>query len=148
MYLPDGSRIPLSTRTSGLPDPHTRGIFDILLCWYADLTITTQELENERKTFYTEKEKEHAWTETAKVVEIYSDNTVKRWKEEIDTHLVFVSAQCSIYPLTTADAHNAGRSLFGRRYGIQRPIISTSTTPCHRPYSSSVADDFTPTGKF
>ena len=89
-----------------------------------------------------------AWTETAKVVEIYSDNTVKRWKEEIDTHLVFVSAQCSIYPLTTADAHNAGRSLFGRRYGIQRPIISTSTTPRHRPYSSSVADDFTPTGKF
>ena len=39
---------------------------------------------------YTEEEKKTAWDETARVVKEYSDEMVKRWKEEIDTLLVYV----------------------------------------------------------
>ncbi|EIW54215.1 uncharacterized protein TRAVEDRAFT_78900, partial [Trametes versicolor FP-101664 SS1] len=32
---------------------------------------------------------EEAWSNAAKMVEAYSDEMIKRWKEEIDTYLVF-----------------------------------------------------------
>ena len=43
---------------------------------------------------------------------------------------------------------NTGWSLLSRPYGIQRPIVPTSTTPRHRPYSGSAADNLGPAGKF
>ncbi|EIW54285.1 uncharacterized protein TRAVEDRAFT_86305, partial [Trametes versicolor FP-101664 SS1] len=30
-----------------------------------------------------------AWTSAARMVEMYSEEMIKRWKEEIDTYLVF-----------------------------------------------------------
>ncbi|KAI0758705.1 hypothetical protein C8Q74DRAFT_1160096, partial [Fomes fomentarius] len=38
---------------------------------------------------FTPEEKKRAWDETAKIVKDYSDELVKRWKEEIDTLLVY-----------------------------------------------------------
>ncbi|EIW54219.1 uncharacterized protein TRAVEDRAFT_97236, partial [Trametes versicolor FP-101664 SS1] len=38
---------------------------------------------------YTQVEKTEAWSSAAKMVETYSDEMIKRWKEEIDTYLVF-----------------------------------------------------------
>ena len=43
---------------------------------------------------YTPEECALAWSETAGVVKTYSDEMVKRWKEEIDTLLVFVRGYC------------------------------------------------------
>ena len=54
------------------------------------MTLPLKQLTDERKTFYNDAEKEEAWTETAAAVKKYGDEMVKRWKEEIDTHLVFV----------------------------------------------------------
>ena len=42
---------------------------------------------------YTQAERDEAFMKTAKVVKDYSDELVKRWKEEIDTLLVYVSTQ-------------------------------------------------------
>lgn len=44
----------------------------------------------ERDKVYTQVEKTEAWSSAAKMVETYSDEVIKRWKEEIDTYLVFV----------------------------------------------------------
>lgn len=44
----------------------------------------------ERHTVYTHAERAEAWSSAAKIVETYSDEMIKRWKEEIDTYLVFV----------------------------------------------------------
>ncbi|KAI0758690.1 hypothetical protein C8Q74DRAFT_1187143, partial [Fomes fomentarius] len=38
---------------------------------------------------FTPEERKSAWDETAKIVKDYSDQLVKRWKEEIDTLLVY-----------------------------------------------------------
>ncbi|KAI0758896.1 hypothetical protein C8Q74DRAFT_271116 [Fomes fomentarius] len=43
----------------------------------------------ERRDDFTPDEKKKAWDETAKIVKDYSDELVKRWKEEIDTLLVY-----------------------------------------------------------
>lgn len=47
----------------------------------------------ERHTVYTHAERTEAWSSAAKIVETYSDEMIKRWKEEIDTYLVFVRRQ-------------------------------------------------------
>lgn len=39
---------------------------------------------------YTQEQKTKAWSDTAEMVQTYSDEMIKRWKEEIDTYLVFV----------------------------------------------------------
>ncbi len=39
---------------------------------------------------YTQEQKTKAWSDAAEMVQTYSDETIKRWKEEIDTYLVFV----------------------------------------------------------
>ncbi|KAI0758684.1 hypothetical protein C8Q74DRAFT_258684, partial [Fomes fomentarius] len=44
---------------------------------------------DERENDFTPEEKKKAWDETAKIVKDYSDELVKRWKEEIDTLLVY-----------------------------------------------------------
>ncbi|KAL1945558.1 hypothetical protein VTO73DRAFT_2409 [Trametes versicolor] len=38
---------------------------------------------------YTEERKTKAWSDAAEMVQTYSDEMIKRWKEEIDTYLVF-----------------------------------------------------------
>ncbi|KAL1936945.1 hypothetical protein VTO73DRAFT_3591, partial [Trametes versicolor] len=38
---------------------------------------------------YTEEKKTKAWSDAAEMVQTYSDEMIKRWKEEIDTYLVF-----------------------------------------------------------
>ncbi|OJT02862.1 hypothetical protein TRAPUB_6592 [Trametes pubescens] len=38
---------------------------------------------------YTQEQKTKAWSDAAEMVQTYSDETIKRWKEEIDTYLVF-----------------------------------------------------------
>ena len=52
----------------------------------------------ESKKDYTEEEKQAAWDETARIVKDYSDELVKRWKEEIDTLLVYVRRPCLSSP--------------------------------------------------
>ncbi len=47
-------------------------------------------MDYERAKMYTQTEKREAWSSAAKMVETYSDEMIKRWKEEIDTYLVFV----------------------------------------------------------
>ena len=51
-------------------------------------------LEEQREALYTPEERVRAWSETADVVKTYSDEMVTRWKEEIDTLLVFVRGCC------------------------------------------------------
>lgn len=43
-----------------------------------------------RDKVYTQDEKTEAWSDAAGMVQKYSDEMIKRWKEEIDTYLVFV----------------------------------------------------------
>ena len=52
----------------------------------------------EWKKDYTEDQKKTAWDGTAKIVKDYSDELVKRWKEEIDTLLVYVRMPFSPSP--------------------------------------------------
>lgn len=55
------------------------------------LTDVLQERWKERQSsLYTEKEKSDAREEIAEIVKQYSDDMVKRWKEEMDTLLVYV----------------------------------------------------------
>ncbi|KAL1945523.1 hypothetical protein VTO73DRAFT_2374 [Trametes versicolor] len=42
-----------------------------------------------RDEVYTEERKTKAWSDAAEMVQTYSDEMIKRWKEEIDTYLVF-----------------------------------------------------------
>lgn len=44
---------------------------------------------------YTQEQKTKAWSDAAEMVQMYSDEMVKRWKEEIDTYLVFVRCRTS-----------------------------------------------------
>lgn len=44
---------------------------------------------------YTQEQKAEAWSKAAGMVQTYSDEMIKRWKEEIDTYLVFVR-RCTI----------------------------------------------------
>ena len=70
-------------------------------------------LEEQREALYTPEERVRAWSETADVVKTYSDEMVTRWKEEIDTLLVFVRGCCRI-----EDAHftdKLSRRVFSRR---------------------------------
>ena len=54
------------------------------------LKIEVQELRDQLKALYTEEEKTRAWAETTGIVKTYSDEMIRRWKEEIDTLLVYV----------------------------------------------------------
>ena len=50
----------------------------------------------QRARFYSDDEKTLAWSETADIVKAYSDEMIQRWKEEIDTLLVFVRKPFSL----------------------------------------------------
>lgn len=45
---------------------------------------------NNSPGIYTEKEIAEAWSEVGDTVKTYSDELIKRWKEEIDNYLTFV----------------------------------------------------------
>ncbi|KAL1945577.1 hypothetical protein VTO73DRAFT_2428 [Trametes versicolor] len=47
------------------------------------------DVDDKRDEVYTQAEKTEAWTGAARMVETYSEEMIKRWKEEIDTYLVF-----------------------------------------------------------
>lgn len=57
----------------------------------------TQERWEERKSEYTDDQREQAWSKTADIVKTYSDEIVRRWNQEIDTLLVFVRLHVSRY---------------------------------------------------
>ncbi|KAI0758890.1 hypothetical protein C8Q74DRAFT_270673 [Fomes fomentarius] len=50
---------------------------------------SARERWKERRNDFTAEEKKRAWDKTARLVKEYSDELVKRWKEEIDTLLVY-----------------------------------------------------------
>ncbi|OJT11010.1 hypothetical protein TRAPUB_12464 [Trametes pubescens] len=51
--------------------------------------VSLEDMYFKRDKVYTQTEKTEAWSSAAKMVETYSDEMIKRWKEEIDTYLVF-----------------------------------------------------------
>ncbi len=50
-----------------------------------------QEIRAELSAEFTKEEKEKVWTEAAEAVKTYHEDLVRRWKEEMDTLLVYVS---------------------------------------------------------
>lgn len=52
-------------------------------------------MDDKRDEVYTQAEKTEAWTSAARMVEMYSEEMITRWKEEIDTYLVFVSVRAT-----------------------------------------------------
>lgn len=75
-----------------------------LHCLVAHQYITiVQDVHSMRGKVYSEQQKAQAWNETTQTVQNYSDEMIKRWKEEIDTYLVFVRSRLAaqtIIPLT------------------------------------------------
>ena len=71
-------------------------------------------LEEQREALYTPEERVRAWSETADVVKTYSDEMVTRWKEEIDTLLVFVRGCCRMEDVYLTDGPS--RRAFSRRF--------------------------------
>ncbi|KAH9848622.1 hypothetical protein C2E23DRAFT_421970 [Lenzites betulinus] len=61
--------------------------------------VPIEDVYKRRKNVFTPEQKEQAWSNAASMVESYSDAMVKRWKEEIDTYLVFAGLFSSV--LTT-----------------------------------------------
>ncbi|KAH9848544.1 hypothetical protein C2E23DRAFT_938433 [Lenzites betulinus] len=51
--------------------------------------VTVNDVYRRKADVFTQEKKEEAWSSAATMVETYSDAMVKRWKEEIDTYLVF-----------------------------------------------------------
>ncbi|KAL1945548.1 hypothetical protein VTO73DRAFT_2399 [Trametes versicolor] len=51
--------------------------------------VSLDDVDIKRDKVYTQEEKTKAWSDAAGMVQTYSDEMVKRWKEEIDTYLVF-----------------------------------------------------------
>ncbi|KAL1942594.1 hypothetical protein VTO73DRAFT_6196 [Trametes versicolor] len=51
--------------------------------------VSLEDVFNKKYTVYTQEEKTKAWSGAAGMVQTYSDEMIKRWKEEIDTYLVF-----------------------------------------------------------
>ncbi|KAL1945540.1 hypothetical protein VTO73DRAFT_2391 [Trametes versicolor] len=51
--------------------------------------VSLYDVFNKKFTVYTQEEKTKAWSDAAGMVQTYSDEMIKRWKEEIDTYLVF-----------------------------------------------------------
>ncbi|TBU41423.1 hypothetical protein BD309DRAFT_868310 [Dichomitus squalens] len=59
-------------------------------CYESALNLTTiQDLKKEFRETYSQEDKDEALKSTVEVVKQYSDEMVKRWKEEIDTLLVY-----------------------------------------------------------
>ena len=55
-----------------------------------------QELRKQFADTYTEADKREAFTKATEIVKEYSEELVKRWKEEIDTLLVYVHISSTI----------------------------------------------------
>ena len=53
--------------------------------------VLLQELRDELSRRHSESEKTAAWAHSAEIVKTYNDELVTRWKEEMDTLLVYVS---------------------------------------------------------
>ena len=54
-----------------------------------------------RHKHFTDEEKKKAWDAVSGVVKEYSDNMVKRWTDEMDTLLVYVSMlMCNLIHIT------------------------------------------------
>ena len=49
-----------------------------------------QEIREELAKEFTTEQKDKAWTEAAEAVKTYYDDLLRRWKEELDTLLVYV----------------------------------------------------------
>ena len=54
------------------------------------MCLRLQELREELLQRYSESEKAAAWARSAEIVKTYNDELVTRWKEEMDTLLVYV----------------------------------------------------------
>ena len=53
--------------------------------------MSQEYLNVERQKHFTDEEKKNAWDAVSGVVKEYSDDMVKRWIDEMDTLLVYVS---------------------------------------------------------
>lgn len=62
-------------------DPYISGAHD---------SSTLKHMYKRKFGVYTQEDDTKAWSDAAEMVQTYSDEMVKRWKEEIDTYLVFV----------------------------------------------------------
>ena len=51
-----------------------------------------QNVQGELRAEFTKTQREKVWTEASEAVKTYHDGLVCRWKEEMDTLLVYVSA--------------------------------------------------------
>ncbi|KAL1937848.1 hypothetical protein VTO73DRAFT_12741 [Trametes versicolor] len=54
------------------------------------VAVSIEDMYTKASDVYTQEQKTKAWLDTAEMVQTYSDEMIKRWKEEIDTYLVFV----------------------------------------------------------
>ena len=60
------------------------------------MCLRLQELREELLQRYSESEKAAAWARSAEIVKTYNDELVTRWKEEMDTLLVYVSSDSTL----------------------------------------------------
>ena len=95
-----------------------------------------QELLEQRKGFDSDEEKARAWSETTDVIKTYSDEMIKRWKEEIDTLLVFVSNHSSInlsfklkVTRLVSSPQSSPRSTCNRTYSSNQPLPILHLSP-------------------
>ncbi|KAL1937029.1 hypothetical protein VTO73DRAFT_15594 [Trametes versicolor] len=51
--------------------------------------VSLRDMHKKTEHVYAQKQKTEAWSDAAGMVQKYSDEMIKRWKEEIDTYLVF-----------------------------------------------------------
>ncbi|OJT11007.1 hypothetical protein TRAPUB_12461 [Trametes pubescens] len=59
--------------------------------------VSLRYMDYKRAKVYTQTEKTEAWSSAAKLVETYSDEMIKRWKEEIDTYLVARNVKAGLF---------------------------------------------------
>ncbi len=106
-------------------------------------------MDDKRDEVYTQAEKTEAWTGAARMVETYSEEMIKRWKEEIDTYLVFVrdKATHTLTIIRLTQRRTQGGTILGRPHNIQRAVVSATPTSHARSLDRRLAADLFATRK-
>ncbi len=90
---------------------------------------------------FTKEEKEKVWTEAAEAVKTYHEDLVRRWKEEMDTLLVYVSVAAVIVVENGELMHSAGWSVLGGPDCLQCAVLPAPAAWLHGLYGRTAPGD-------
>lgn len=90
-----------------------------------------------RRNDFTDEERAEAWAQVDEAIKTLSDEMVQRWKDEMDTLLVYVCFHlwCQVSRYTLTVFHDAGGPVLCGSYRVQRAIIRAHVAFCARPRS-------------